>query len=145
MLKDYTTTIYPPKEYTMYITNEPCTSCRASLFSAGIKYIVQRKDPSKMTMVGSECGLSVQDTNINDTLKERGSVYGQFVNNADCTQNIVDILISSSKRLLQNYEKEALHMIAHKMSRIVCGKHKKDNWHDIAGYAKLAEDLTNDA
>lgn len=85
---------------------------------------------------------------INETLKERGNAYGTFENNANCTQFLLEVLIDNARkshRTLERFELEALHMVCHKMSRIVCGqKKKKDNWHDIAGYAKLAEDLTED-
>lgn len=84
-------------------------------------------------------------TDIEKTLEERGNVYGSFKMNSSCTQSIIAILKVYSQRDLENFEKEALHMIAHKMSRIVCGtKTKKDNWHDIAGYATLAENETKD-
>lgn len=86
---------------------------------------------------------------VTATLKQRGLKYGTFENNAITTQGIMQILkegcYRNDSRELLSHEKEALHMIAHKMSRIVCGTGKvKDNWHDIAGYAKLAEDLTTD-
>ncbi len=89
-------------------------------------------------------------TEVTETLKQRGSKYGTFENNARTTQGIMDVLKAGvmrneNERELLAHEKEALHMIAHKMSRIVCGTGiVKDNWHDIAGYAKLAEDLTQD-
>lgn len=84
-------------------------------------------------------------TDIKDTLQERGSTYGTFKKNADCTQAMYNEAMVRLNRPLDNFEREAIHMILHKISRIVCGyKTKKDNWHDIAGYAKLAEDLTED-
>lgn len=84
---------------------------------------------------------------VEETLEVRGSDYGTFENNARCTQKMLNILEDSaalSGRVLKDYELEAAHMVLHKLSRIVCGMPKKDNWHDIAGYAKLAEDLTTD-
>ena len=37
--------------------------------------------------------------------------------------------------------REALEMIVHKMTRIVCGQADfSDHWHDIQGYAKVAQD-----
>ena len=81
-------------------------------------------------------------------LAERGSAYGSFAGNARCTQSIMHVLQETAKasgRELEDFELEAMHMIAHKLSRVCNGlKTKKDNWHDIAGYAKLAEDLTKD-
>jgi hypothetical protein len=39
--------------------------------------------------------------------------------------------------------KESVDMICHKIARIVNGGHPQelDHWHDIAGYAKLVEDI----
>lgn len=117
---------------TMHITHEPCSGCQAAILAAGLKYTVMRKTPN-------------EPTKLADTLVERGSTYGRFVDNAGCTQSIMSTLKAYSGRGLETWELEALHMIAHKMSRIVVGKKKKkDNWHDIAGYAKLAEDETID-
>lgn len=86
--------------------------------------------------------------NVQDTLRSRGSVYGTFEMNAKCTQAVMKVLLAHAVcagRELAPHELEALHMVAHKMSRIVNGlRTKKDNWHDIAGYATLAEELTVD-
>jgi len=124
----------------MYVTHEPCTGCLAALKSINMVCIVMKKQlkENNMPEVNKVEGVGA-------TLQQRGSVYGKFIDNADCTQSIMEVLYIHGKRKLDNHEREALHMIAHKMSRIVCGlKTKKDNWHDIAGYATLAEELTND-
>lgn len=154
-------------DLTMYVTREPCTSCLAALKRAGIPHVVMRKSlageheaiTERTTAIMPDTfkeGTMVEIRNervaaphdINDTLKQRGSVYGAFEDNAALTQDIMYVVGEMAKktgRVLKHYEKEALHMIAHKVSRIVVGqKTKKDNWHDIAGYAKLAEDLTED-
>ena len=121
----------------MYISHMPCTGCQAELKKRRMEWEVVRKDPS----IKEEPKMS----NVDATLAERGSVYGTFKDNAYLTQKVMDLWLENSKRLLSSAEKEALHMIAHKVSRIICGaKTKKDNWHDIAGYAKLVEDLTVD-
>lgn len=79
---------------------------------------------------------------INETLKERGKRYGAFKYHADISQRL-----KNNMRLHVNWERlsldkqEALDMIQHKIARILNGDpNYKDNWHDIAGYAKLAED-----
>lgn len=119
----------------MYITHEPCLGCQAALKQANIPWEVIKMAKTKKP----------EQTKLDATLQERGSVYGTFADNASCTQAVMDVLQTHAKRELSDFEREALHMVAHKMSRIVCGlKTKKDNWHDIAGYAKLAEDLTDD-
>lgn len=76
------------------------------------------------------------------TLIERGARYGDFTTHSLYTQNLKECMHSSSGwRMLSDDKKEALDMIAHKIGRILNGDpNYKDSWHDIAGYAKLAED-----
>lgn len=79
--------------------------------------------------------------NVENTLKERGIRYGDFKEQGRITQNI-----KQAMRTMTNWDdlsddkKEALDMIASKISRILNGDPEyRDNWHDIAGYATLAE------
>lgn len=130
----------------MYVTHEPCIGCQAAIKQAGLKYtVVKHTEEQRKTMAGPVDNI----TELSKTLQERGSAYGTFAGNARCTQSIMHVLQETAEaacRELSDWELEALHMIAHKMSRICNGqKMKKDNWHDIAGYAKLAEDLTKDS
>ncbi len=126
---------------TMYITHMPCLSCQASMKTYGVEWEVLKKDITEIKLMT----VNKDNQQIDETLKQRGSAYGEFIGNATITQTIMKTLVDNAKRPLEQFELEALHMVAHKMSRIVNGQRtKKDNWHDIAGYAKLAEDLTND-
>lgn len=79
---------------------------------------------------------------LDKTLKERGARYGSFAGHARITQNIKRIIATGeSYSRLDNSQREALEMIAHKIGRIVNGDPDyPDSWHDIAGYAKLVED-----
>jgi hypothetical protein len=79
--------------------------------------------------------------NINATLEERGKRYGSFVGHAEITQKLMITMYASPKRhLLALDQMEALHMIAHKIGRILNGDPDyADSWHDIAGYATLVE------
>jgi hypothetical protein len=79
---------------------------------------------------------------IEKTLIIRGSRYGTFEDNADITQALMAIIEESPKaHELTNLHKECLHMIFHKISRMVCGDPMYvDNVHDIGGYAKGLED-----
>lgn len=81
--------------------------------------------------------------NVDTTLTERGGRYGDFSTEA----MIADTLIQDMIRVGPNWHalsaphREALRMFAMKIGRILNGDpHYKDNWHDIQGYAKLAED-----
>lgn len=78
-------------------------------------------------------------TDLNDTLKERGGRYGELKDNGKVSQGIKDVMRASIQwNNLTPDKKEALDMIASKISRIVTGDPEyKDNWVDCAGYATL--------
>lgn len=78
---------------------------------------------------------------VNATLNERGSRYGDFAGHARITQGIKQVFVDSPKwRILTPSQKEALDMVAHKIGRILNGDpNYGDSWHDIAGYATLVE------
>lgn len=80
---------------------------------------------------------------ISETLAERGSRYGDFTDNAHTAQALQDVMHSHIRGWtnLDAVKRQALTVIADKIARILNGDPDyKDNWHDIAGYAKLAED-----
>lgn len=81
-------------------------------------------------------------TEISKTLDERGARYGDFTDHAKISQSLQDDMRATPgwSRLDPN-KKEALTLIVHKIARILNGDPEyADNWHDIVGYAKLAED-----
>jgi hypothetical protein len=83
---------------------------------------------------------------IVDTLKSRGSRYGDFSEHAIITQNIKQAMVDTPNwKSLPDNMKESLEMVAHKMGRILNGDpYYKDSWHDIIGYIKLIEDTLKD-
>lgn len=75
---------------------------------------------------------------------ERGARYGSFKNNADISQWLKDSLREGfSWEKMTHSQKEALHMVCVKMSRIVSGDpNYLDNWHDMQGFIDCAlEDM----
>lgn len=85
--------------------------------------------------------------NLEATLAERGARYGDFTGHAQISQGLQAVMhraytwgsMSADKR-------EALTIIAHKIARILNGDPSyADSWHDIAGYAKLAEERCTQA
>ena len=80
---------------------------------------------------------------IDSTLAERGARYGQFTDHAYITQNLKNVMQkapSSKWKELQNDQKEALEMLAHKIGRILNGDpNYVDSWTDIIGYTRLVE------
>lgn len=85
-------------------------------------------------------------------LEERGTRYGQFINQAGIAQGFHSVfnfgmeLSGKSRQSFHVDELEALNMIFNKLARITNGDpHYSDSWRDIAGYATLVADrLDND-
>jgi hypothetical protein len=95
-------------------------------------------------------------TMIEQTLKERGDNYGSFHTQANLTQTLNAIITNhyasthttsdGKPAALPNFMAEAMHMICHKIARIVNGNPLyADSWHDIAGYATLIVDILEEA
>ena len=80
---------------------------------------------------------------VQETLNARGARYGDFTDNARISQRIKDAIFYEEDRAanLSHVQREALEMIAQKIARILNGDpNYRDNWHDIQGYARLAEE-----
>jgi hypothetical protein len=75
-------------------------------------------------------------------LAERGSTHGEFTEHARATQGMMRVLMAERRwEVLSDIQREALHMLAHKMGRIVTGNPDHlDHWDDICGYARLVSD-----
>ncbi len=84
---------------------------------------------------------------VEQTLAERGARYGDFTHHATLAQALQDIMRDAlGWELLTADKRQALTVIADKIARILTGDPEYlDNWHDIQGYAKLAEDRCMDA
>lgn len=81
-----------------------------------------------------------------DTIKARESVYGPFEVHAEAEQDILEAVQKQPGwAKLNKVQKSAMQMIVHKMARILNNSADyDDNWHDISGYATLAEkDIKN--
>ncbi len=82
---------------------------------------------------------------IQATLSERGKTHGSFDIHARVTQELKQV-IDVYGHAMNHSHAEALDMILHKIGRIIAGDpYCKDHWHDIAGYALLAEKVDKDA
>jgi hypothetical protein len=79
--------------------------------------------------------------NIDNVLHERGNTHGDWGEQSRRTQEMMRVLAQGSKWAdIPDEMKEALHMIAHKLARIVTGDPLHvDHWIDISGYARLGE------
>lgn len=78
---------------------------------------------------------------INATLAQRGTRYGEFHQQAEYATSLKDVFRSSPNWLTMTPDmKEGLDMIANKIARILNGDPTyTDSWHDLAGYATLVE------
>lgn len=79
---------------------------------------------------------------IDETLAQRGSSYGDFREQGRITQNLKRAMQDSPNWWkLPAYMREGLDMVQHKVSRILNGNpFYDDNFHDMIGYTKLMQD-----
>lgn len=79
---------------------------------------------------------------VGDTLTERGERYGNYLEQTAISNKIKEAMQEIPTYWdMETDQKDALEMIAVKMSRIVNGDPDyADNWADIAGYATLVKD-----
>lgn len=82
---------------------------------------------------------------IEKILAERGSRYGSFSGHAALTMHLKFMMEDHLNWVKLNAsQREALHMIAHKIGRIINGDpNYMDSWADIAGYAQLIVNQLN--
>lgn len=87
-------------------------------------------------------------SDVQKTLAERGSRYGDFTYHAAIAQKLQDVMRDAEIQgdefgweRLTAVQKQALTVIADKIARILSGDpNYADNWHDIQGYARLVEE-----
>lgn len=92
-------------------------------------------------------------TDVEQTLAERGARYGDFTDHAKIAQGLQNVMHGRQEPFchdgwdrLTPVKRQALTVIADKIARILTGDPEyTDNWHDIQGYAKLAEDRCVDS
>lgn len=79
---------------------------------------------------------------IYEILAERGKTHGDFGEQAWIAQELKEVVTQGPNWSSMTADKrESIHMILHKISRIVCGNPDfKDTWDDIQGYARLISD-----
>lgn len=78
---------------------------------------------------------------VNTTLEERGSRYGNYLKQTEISFGIKKEIHGDAFDNMEVDQQDALDMIAVKISRILNGDPDyADNWHDIAGYATLVAD-----
>ena len=83
-----------------------------------------------------------EDNTVTQVLEERGKDYGDYASKAQFIQGVKYLMRTSpSWEAMDAVMRESMEMIAHKMGRTLYGNPThKDNFLDIAGYAKLVAD-----
>lgn len=81
---------------------------------------------------------------IETTLEERGKVYGQYSHNVDAVADIMRTLRKLHKLAHEDLpltpaDEVNLGYIVIKLVRLGVSPDHQDTWHDLQGYAKLAE------
>ena len=78
----------------------------------------------------------------NETLTERGKRYGNYLKQTAISNKIKEAMQENPAYWsMETDQKDALEMIAVKISRIINGTpDHTDNWLDVAGYATLVAD-----
>lgn len=86
-----------------------------------------------------EFGKKAEELHVTEI---RNCTHGSFMDNARISQAIKNLIRDEDGwKHCSDDQREALEMIALKISRICSGKANfKDHWLDIQGYAKLGED-----
>jgi hypothetical protein len=84
---------------------------------------------------------------VNQIIKERESTHGDFEMKAIFVQEIMENISGLySWKDMPADQKESIHMILVKLSRILYGDpDHKDHWDDIAGYAELVANRLKDS
>lgn len=88
-------------------------------------------------------------SNVNETLKERGKVYGDYKGGSEFRANVMELIVDRYAKV-NHGGMPAIHMvyvydIVNKLSRLAVTPYHIDTWHDIAGYATLVEEALKKA
>lgn len=90
-----------------------------------------------------EAGKQPASLSVDETIKQRDSVHGDYQSSAKLLMDIVTKLQEAADECdtkLSPDQRLSLTMILLKVARIVSGDPNfADHWHDIAGYARLVE------
>ena len=86
--------------------------------------------------------MATKKTEVSTLIKERETTHGDFALKAGFIQEIMENISGLyTWEDLADDQKESIHMIISKLSRIIYGNPDHiDHWLDIAGYAKLVSD-----
>jgi hypothetical protein len=82
------------------------------------------------------------ENSIDKTLEQRKAEYGDWAEDG----GLADVLIGAVEvtprwKNMPGFMRQSIRLILVKVARLCCGNpHNVDSWHDIQGYARLAEE-----
>jgi len=117
-----------------YVNHKPCDRCVARLEEA--KVAIVYKELSERLKTDTE-----QPDDVEELIEEREHTHGDFEESSEYVQNAKTLMHKTPNWIeLDGDQKESLHMIQHKIGRILYGDHNfLENWRDISGYATLVK------
>jgi hypothetical protein len=87
-------------------------------------------------------------SDVNDTLKQRGEVYGDYKGGSALRAIIMDAIESRYEathgKPMELIHKAYIYDIVNKLSRLAVTPDHEDTWLDIAGYATLVRGALNE-
>jgi len=86
--------------------------------------------------------MQSESLSVEQTLKQRGAEYGDWREDARVADTLISVCENTDNwNKLPPFMRQSIRLICIKLGRILSGNpHNRDSWHDIQGYAKLAED-----
>ena len=86
---------------------------------------------------------------VNNTLEERGKVYGDYKGGTELRGSILMLIGDRYEEVNgRKMSFDELHKfidVISKLSRLAASPNHKDSWHDLAGYAKLVEEMIDES
>jgi hypothetical protein len=77
------------------------------------------------------------------TLQDRKAEYGDWYQDGGLADKLISLLENEADHWdeIPGFMRQSIRMILVKIARVCSGNpHNKDSWHDMQGYAKLAEE-----
>jgi hypothetical protein len=122
--------------FTSHVNHERAQRAMNRTFSQALKHALKHRE-----------NTMPEEVDLIEILKERGTRYGPFINQAHIAQQMKKVIRDglAVNATFQNFGdarkaviEEGLEMIAHKIARLVNGQpDDEDSWVDISGYASV--------
>jgi hypothetical protein len=103
------------------------------------KQVDYAAETTRPSYTPSNNGSLSMDQNIDNILSARETTHGCYVEQSTFSQTLKQECEQAGNwQEMPFYMKESIHMIQHKIARIICGDpFEPDHWRDIEGYARL--------